>query len=669
MSHQFTGRWITTDEFYQLAPRNVFHKQLDKMDLPCTEHRNRHILFRKTFICTDVKKATVYISADDYYKLYINGQFVTQGPTPGYHFRYNYNTIDVTPYLQEGTNVVAVHTLYQGLINRTWQSGDQRHGLILDLEADGKLLVSSDETFKAALHSGFKETGTCGYDTNFLESYDSNAPEDGFEQPDYDDSHWEQAYISQTADHTLAEQSSHMLTFEDIQPVEMKKTDSGVIFDFGSNYVGCLEVTAQGPAGAVITVRCGQELEENGEVRYDLRANCVYEEQWFLKEGESTLTWFDYKSFRYVQLVLPENVEIKAASLKVQHYPFALHSRLKPEYASDPDLQRIWDLCVHTLRYGVQEVIHDCMERERGFYLGDGCYTSLTLMLLTGDDSMARRLIDDAFASDFITDTLVTCMNCSFMQECAEYPLILVQMVLWHYRCTGNLEYLKTNYKKVVKLVDAYKNRYEQDGLLTNLDKWCVVEWPRKYRHGYDVEIKEGLVCTEPHVSINAYYIYAVEIANKIAEILGQPPYRDAAPLHEAFQKAFLNEEKMLFKDAVHTEHISLVGNCFVYGFGLYERPEFLKNFEDMLTAEGIDSLYLFCSFPTMMGLVRHEQWQMLKDALLNEGAWKRMLREGATTTFEGWGKDTKWNTSLFHLTIAYAAAFMADADIKTILT
>ena len=40
------------------------------------------------------------------------------------------------------------------------------------------------------------------------------------------------------------------------------------------------------------------------------------------------------------------------------------------------------------------------------------------------------------------------------------------------------------------------------------------------------------------------------------------------------------------------------------------------------------------------------------------------MLREDATTTFEGWGKDTKWNTSLFHLTMSYAAVFMVDAEL-----
>ena len=33
----------------------------------------------------------------------------------------------------------------------------------------------------------------------------------------------------------------------------------------------------------------------------------------------------------------------------------------------------------------------------------------------------------------------------------------------------------------------------------------------------------------------------------------------------------------------------------------------------------------------------------------LDEGCWLNMLKEGATCTFEAWGKEQKWNTSLFH--------------------
>ena len=101
MGHIFAGKWISNEVFAKMQPRNVFYRQLERPVLDCSEHRNEHILFRKRFSLTDrPQKATVYISADDYYKLYINGSFVAQGPAPSYHFRYNYNAIDVSAYLE-----------------------------------------------------------------------------------------------------------------------------------------------------------------------------------------------------------------------------------------------------------------------------------------------------------------------------------------------------------------------------------------------------------------------------------------------------------------------------------------------------------------------------------------------------------------------------------------
>ena len=666
MEHNFAGKWISDEEFFQLKPRNVFHKQLDKVILPCDEHRNRHILFRKNFVCDGVhENAKIYISADDYYKLYINGQFVGQGPAPSYHFFYNYNEIDVSKYLHKGENLIAVHTLYQGLINRVWQSGDNRHGLILDLVVDGKTVVASDESFLTCPHSAYTEMGTCGYQTQFLERYDSNASEIGFEQPAFDDTKWNSAKVNIADDHILTPQKSGMLTYERILPKKTTACGNSVVYDFGSNYVGYLQLRATGKQGDVITVRCAQELNDDGSVRYELRANCTYEEEWILADGESTLEWFDYKAFRYVELLLPAGVSVNDGHLLVRHYPFELKTQLNPCYAVDPDLQKIWELCVHTQKYGVQEVIQDCMEREKGFYLGDGCYTALTNMILTGDDSMVRKLIDDAFSTDFITDTLVTCMCCSFMQEIAEYPLILVYLVLWHYNFTGDEAYLLQNYGKVQKLLDAYRRHYEKNGLLRELDKWCVVEWPKNFQHDYDVDIREGKVCEEAHISINAYYIAAIRTANHIAAVLNLPKFRDETPLLSSFYAAFYDEEKNLFKDGENTGHISLVGNSFVYGFGLCSHDAFQQNFLEMLAKNGIHSLSFFCTFPILLGLVKNNRFDLVERCLSEDGAWKRILREDGTTTFEGWGRDTKWNTSLFHLTMSYAATFMADIDLN----
>ncbi len=666
--HNFVGKWISNDEFFRLEPRNVFHRQLEKVDIPCDLHRNRHILFRKEIILQKAaENARVFITADDYYKLYINGTFVAQGPAPSYHFNYNYNEIDVTGYVQPGRNVIAAHTLYQGLINRVWQSGDNRHGLIFDLDIDGKTVACSDSTVKTDVHSAYRETGTAGYQTQFMEEYDTNSAHVNFEMPDYDDSRWKQASVHLCDDHTLIKQKSHMLVFERIMPVSSAQMDDRIVFDFGSVYVGYLDLTVRGTERDTVIIHCGQERNDDGTVRYQLRANCCYEENWILREGENRLDWFDYKAFRYAEIVMPGSCTVEQISFHVRHYPFELKAELAQQYAQNQKLKSIWDLCVHTQKYGVQEVIQDCMEREKGFYLGDGCYTALTNMILTHDDSMVRKLIDDAFATTFITPGLVTCMDCSFMQEIAEYPFMLVYLCLWHYRLTGDIEYLKSNYPKVTALLETYRISYEQNGLLCNLDKWCVVEWPKNFQDGYDVDVTEGRICEEPHISLNAYYIEAINTANKIAEAVGAGYYRNAQTVIDAFYNAFYCKERHLFTDSLRTDHISIIGNVFPFAFGLCPDRKCQEHIIEMLQTRKMSSLSLFCAFLALMGAVRCGRKDLIKELMLDENAWLRIIREDSKTTFEGWGKDTKWNTSLFHLTLSYAAIFLADIDVDAL--
>lgn len=666
MDQPILGKWISNSEFAGLRARDVFHRQLEPTELDCSTHRDRHILFRKTFsVDHAVMSAKLRISADDYYKLYINGRFVAQGPAPSYHFQYNFNEIDVTDFLTVGENCIAVHTLYQGLINRVWQSGDLRHGMICNLIADNTLLLCSDETFRVRVHTGYSEMGVCGYQTQFMERYDSRADEVGFEQVDFDDSAWDLAEECRFDDHILTEQRSRMLTFEQIAPKSVTVNGNRILYDFGSSYVGYLSIRAHGDRGDRIMIRCAQELNEDGQLRFELRANCRYEEEWILSGADDLLDQFDYKSFRYAELELPATAQIDAVCLVARHYPFALKARLKPIYAEDAELRRIWELCVHSQRLGVQEVIQDCMDREKGFYLGDGCYTALTHMLLTDDDSMVRKLIDDAFATSRICDTLMTCLDCSFMQEIAEFPLILIALIRWHYRYTRDADYLRSNYRKATALMDAYRRDYEQDGLLRSLDKWCIVEWPMNYQHGYDADIREGKVCAEAHVAINAYYLYAVRLMNAMAKDLGERPYRDEQPLLSHFYQTFYDAETGLFRDSEHSEHKSLVGNAFVYSFALCPNAESRERILEWLDRQGISALALFCTFPVMMRLAKDGDEARIRKALTDEGVWRRMLREDATTTFEGWGKDTKWNTSLFHLTMSYAAVFLSDTELR----
>ena len=68
-----SGTWITDAEMARQTPRPYEARQFQTKKLPPVNKslQNRHILFRKAFELDEVKAATLRITADDYYKLYV----------------------------------------------------------------------------------------------------------------------------------------------------------------------------------------------------------------------------------------------------------------------------------------------------------------------------------------------------------------------------------------------------------------------------------------------------------------------------------------------------------------------------------------------------------------------------------------------------------------------
>lgn len=644
------GKFISHELFADLKPVNVFHTEYPQVTVPnATEkYADKHVLFRKKFNAGgDLFKAVLKITADDYFKLYINGKFVTQGPPPSYPQAYYYMELPVGKFLRSGENVIAVHTLYQGLINRVWVSGDNRESLWAELVINGEVILATDESWKCKISSAYEPMAIVGYDTQYMELFDSCSGDVGFEKENFDDSKWQNAKIKKYNDYNLIKSPIKPLEIYEVEPKAIRKTESGYFYDFGQEAIGYLVVTAKGRKSDEIIIRQGEELNDDGSVRFDLRSNCRYEEKWILSGGEDMLDQFDYKGFRFAELIVPETAEIISVKFRIRHYPF----KQKAVYKSiNADFNNIIKLCVNTIKHGTQEIIPDCPTREKGSYLGDSCISGRAQALLTGDTTFLKKTILDFCRTSFICKGLMSVATSSYMQEIADYGLIFPSLVLWTYKFDKDTEFLKSVEPTLKGMYEYFASFDRGDGLIENLyGQWNLVDWPANLRDGYDFPLTKP-ISDGVHNALNALWIGFLKAMNEIEAICGNEKVAETDEVIRSFYKAFYNDETGLFCDSENKTHSAVHSNIFPLLFGIYGKDEELKKrLVKMIYDKKLNSMGVYMAYFALAALVENGERDKAIELTLDKNAWLNMIKEGATTAFEAWGKEQKWNTSLFH--------------------
>ena len=657
------GKFICQKDYENLRPIDVFHKEFSSKSVEknAEELCNRHTLFRKKAVLSKTQNAILKITADDYFKLYINGVFVTQGPPPSYPQNYYYLEIDVTPYLKEGENVFATHTYYQGLINRVWVSGDLRSMFWCELSLDGKILLVTDESWLTATHTGYSSCGVFGYETAFAERYDSGAPEIGFEKANFDDSLWQPACVYKNADYTLQKSPIQPLCSYAKSAVSTEWKGNVLLLDFGQEMVGTLTAKAKGQKGDKILLFYGEELNADGSVRFDMRCNCRYAEEWILSGGGDCLDQFDYKAFRYAEIHLPDGVELTDVQMLVRHYPFEKKAIYQ---TNDEQLKAVLSLCENTIKYGTQEVFVDCPTREKGQYLGDVCVSGRAQCVLTKDTTLIKKAIIDFCNSAFICKGVMAVSTSAFMQEIADYSLLLPALVLWVYKQDGDVAFLRKTRPYLTGVCEYFLQYAQADGLLDGVrEKWNLVDWPDNLRDGYNFPLTKPIGAGKHNV-LNAFWIGFLKSLKEIDEVLDAPTEIDVDRVEQAFIKAFYNEETGLYCDSVEKTHSAVHSNVLplLFDIGLDEGKK--KRIVAYVRQKKLTSMGVYMAYFTLAALVKHGERETAESLATDDGAWLNMIKQGATTTFEAWGKEQKWNTSLFHpWATAPAIVFAKDTE------
>ena len=164
-------------------------------------HEYAVIHFRNKIKIEEVpEKLNLFISADNRYKLYINGKYVCNGPARGDLLHWRYDSIDVSSYLKSGDNIFAAIV---------WNQGDNAHVAQYSVKT-GFLLWTDNKGYKNSIntlkgnwkvhrnqaYSPYLKSFPGYYAAGACDKVNGNKYPWGWRLNNYDDSKWIDAVVN-----------------------------------------------------------------------------------------------------------------------------------------------------------------------------------------------------------------------------------------------------------------------------------------------------------------------------------------------------------------------------------------------------------------------------------------------------------------------------------------
>ncbi|MFJ8113378.1 family 78 glycoside hydrolase catalytic domain [Streptomyces sp. NPDC096132] len=512
--------------------------------------------------------------------------------------------------------------------------------------ADGsRATIGSGSDWKARRQAGLlpaKGSAGSSYYVVPQEYWDLRQEPVGWTEPGFDDGDWSTPAARAAID-GLVPAPIEPVRLHDIAPAKVTKVADGRwLVDLGREIVGGLALEVGGSAGDTVEVRLGEELNTDGTVKYQLRATNTYREVWTLRDGAQRFEHWGYRGFRWAEL--RTSLDLSEATVTGRAWKLDWDDTQTSFSSSNPDLDRVWELCRYSIEATRGDLYTDTPTRERGPYEGDALINQLSEYGVQRSYALAR------WSNDYLVrqGTWPT-----------EYRLMCAISAWEDYLATGDDRQLAKDYDLLLaKNLTSYLG---SDGLVrkspgnTSQDLGDLVDWPAASRDSY--------VFTSVNTVVNAFQYAAFDALAKCATALGKTDdatsLRDRADtLSAAMRDTLLDSSAGRFRDGADTTHSAQHATAFPVALGVADALDdaVLARLGDTLAAGGmkvsvygaqflLDALFRLGRSDAALGL--------LTSTATN--SWLHML-DGlkATIVTEAWDPSLKSNMTLSH---AWASA------------
>ena len=431
------------------------------------------------------------------------------------------------------------------------------------------------------------------------------------------------------------------------QPVSSEEVSTdGTLYDFGRETFGYLKFKA---LKGTLRIYYGESREEALD-----KERC--ETLDIISSSISADTVLDSKAFRFVYVKKEEGAYYEKLLMDYEYAPYN-HSHSGSFRCSDDELNRIWEVGAYTMDLTTREFFLDGIKRDRWTWSGDAIQSYLMNYYLRFDSECVKRTIRQLRGKDPVTAHVNTIMD---------YTFYWFKSVLDYYQYTGDADFVREMWPRMVTLMDYVLERTNDEGMAEGQpDDWIFVDWVDFPMH------KRGTLCFEQILlckALETMYVCAellysqgdekkntVNVSTLTSESLrlAVQKYKTlCANLRNKIKQTFWSYDKHAYLHAIEdgemNPQVTKFPNMFaiLYGFSYEEeRKEIMQSVMLNPKVDPITTPYMrFYELEALCIMGYHQE--VLKEM---RAYWGGMLKEGATSF---WEKYVPSESGTQHLTM-----------------
>lgn len=554
----------------------------------------------------------IHISADNRYKLYVNGSLVSLGPARGDTYFWNYETVDIARYLTAGVNTVAA-LVWNEAQYRPEAQISVRTGFILQGNTAAEEILNTDKSWKCIRDGGHYPVPGYFFAATKGEMVIMNQTIKGdWTAKAFDDKGWPAA--EKIMDGKLKGMSwgiDWALVPSTLPPREMTyQRIPKLRYAIGLSVPPAFperKVTVTVPSNSTVALLLDQTFETNAYVTLnfsggkDAGISIGYAEALFVKGGKDGLknnrddttgkefvgridsliadgsqgqsfTTLNFRTYRYIRLIVKTSNDplvIDDLYGTFTGYPFTRASRFNTD---NKEITQMLDIGWRTARLNAWETYMDCPYYEQLQYIGDTRIQAMVSYYNSSDDLLARNALTQIDHSRLAEGITKSCYPTKGTQIISPFSLWYIGMLhdYWMYRNDNG--FIKNKLVGARAVLDFFSKYQQSDGSLKDVPYWAFVDWAGNMWG--EVKGKDGSAAIYDLQLVLAYQWAAEMEAKTGLQDLAKIYTQKANQLKATIQRKYWEPAKKLYADTREKNGYSQHANSLAILAGMVSRAD-----------------------------------------------------------------------------------------------